>query len=67
MQRLLADVSKETIAKEVNPKTPLIIPKPVAVEEERWYSPVVIQLAREAAFRKKSWILYKVRVMKGIE
>lgn len=27
--------------------------KPVAVEEERWYSPVVIQLAREAKIQKE--------------
>ena len=33
--------------------TPVDTSKPVAVEEERWYSPVVIQLAREAKIPKE--------------
>lgn len=35
-------------------------------EDERWYSPVVLQLAREAGYCKRSWIRYRVQAIRGV-
>ena len=45
-----ADIAKNQSVNTAS--TPVDTSKPVAVEEERWYSPVVIQLAREAKIPK---------------
>ena len=46
-----ADIAKSQSVNTAS--TPVDTSKPVAVEEERWYSPVVIQLAREAKIPKE--------------
>ena len=46
-----ADIAKSQSVNTASP--PVDTSKPVAVEEERWYSPVVIQLAREAKIPKE--------------
>ena len=46
-----ADIAKNQSVNTASP--PVDTSKPVAVEEERWYSPVVIQLAREAKIPKE--------------
>ena len=46
-----ADTAKSQSVNTTSP--PVDTSKPVAVEEERWYSPVVIQLAREAKIPKE--------------
>ena len=46
-----ADIAKNQSVNTAS--TPVDTSKPVAVEEERWYSPVVIQLAREAKIPKE--------------
>ena len=49
--QLAADIAKNQSVNTAS--TPVDTSKPVAVEEERWYSPVVIQLAREAKIPKE--------------
>ena len=49
--QLAADIAKSQSVNTAS--TPVDTSKPVAVEEERWYSPVVIQLAREAKIPKE--------------
>ena len=49
--QLAADIAKNQSVNTAS--TPVDTSKPVAVEEERWYSPAVIQLAREAKIPKE--------------
>lgn len=44
------------------------VPKAIAAktEEERWYSPIVLQLAQAAHISKRNWIVFKGQDMKDV-